>query len=68
MENTIDIKKLTKEEQYKLVIEILKFNKDLKSTFEEVVPNPKDELDLSYIEKLIDQDFERFDEVFRKLA
>jgi len=40
----------------------------LKSNFDRVLPNPNDEISMEYIEKLIAQDFERYDEVFRKLA
>jgi hypothetical protein len=68
MANVIDVKTLSKEEQYQLVIEILRNNNELKTKIEKVVPNSEDEISMEYIEKLIDQDFERYDEVFRKLA
>ena len=68
MASVIDIKTLSKEQQYQLVIDILKYNKELKSNFDRVLPNPNDEISMEYIEKLIAQDFERYDEVFRKLA
>jgi hypothetical protein len=68
MASVIDIKTLSKEQQYQLVIDILKHNKELKSNFDRVLPNPNDEISMEYIEKLIAQDFERYDEVFRKLA
>ena len=47
---TIDVKKLSKEEQF------------------QIVPIQDQVISLEYIEKLIDQDFDRYDEVFRKLA
>lgn len=68
MANVIDVKTLSKEEQYQIVIEILRNNNELKTKLEKVVPNSEDEISMEYIEKLIDQDFERYDEVFRKLA
>ncbi|MEY3421784.1 MAG: hypothetical protein RIR48_2080 [Bacteroidota bacterium] len=68
MASVIDIKTLSKEQQYQLVIDILKHNKELKSNFDRVLANPNDEISMEYIEKLIAQDFERYDEVFRKLA
>jgi hypothetical protein len=68
MASVIDVKALSKEEQYQLVIDVLKHNKDLKLGFEKIVSNPRDDISMEYIEKLIDQDFERYDEVFRKLA
>ena len=68
MASVIDIKTLSKAQQYPLVIDLLKHNKELKSNFDRVLPNPNDEISMEYIEKLIAQDFERYDEVFRKLA
>ena len=68
MASVIDIKTLSKEQQYQLVIDILKHNKELKSNFDRVLANPNDEISMEYIEKLIAQDFEQYDEVFRKLA
>lgn len=68
MANIIDVKSLSKEEQYQLVIDILKCNNELKAKFEQVVPNTDHDISIEYIDKLVDQDFERYDEVFRKLA
>jgi hypothetical protein len=68
MEKAIDVKKLTTEEQYNLIIEILTYNKELKTAFNKVLPNPEKTVTMEYIEKLIEQDFKRYDEVFRKLA
>ncbi|MBK8052547.1 MAG: hypothetical protein IPK35_04510 [Saprospiraceae bacterium] len=68
MDSVIDVRTLSKEQQYQLVMDILKHNKELKSNFDRLLPNPNDEISMEYIEKLIEQDFERYDEVFRKLA
>ncbi len=68
MASVIDVKALTKKEQFELVIEILRNNKMLKTEFDKIVPIDGDDISMDYIEKLIDQDFERYDEVFRKLA
>ncbi len=68
MANVIDVKALSKEEQYQLVFDILRNNYELKTKLEKIVPNSDDEISMEYIEKLIDQDFERYGEVFRKLA
>jgi hypothetical protein len=68
MASVIDVKTLSKQQQLELVMDILKCNSDLKSQFHKILPIPDDELSMEYIEKLIDQDFERYDEVFRKLA
>jgi hypothetical protein len=68
MASVIDVKTLSKKQQYELVIDVLKYNQELKSEFQKIVPIEDDELSMEYIEKLIDQDFERYDEVFRKLA
>ncbi|MBK9255427.1 MAG: hypothetical protein IPM42_08070 [Saprospiraceae bacterium] len=68
MASVIDVKTLSKKQQYELVIDILKYNQELKSEFQKIVPIEDDELSMEYIEKLIEQDFERYDEVFRKLA
>jgi hypothetical protein len=51
-----------------LVFEILKNNIDLRTEFQKIVSNESEDLSLDYIEKLILQDFEIYDEVFRKLA
>jgi hypothetical protein len=68
MASVIDVKTLSKKEQFELIIDVLKYNKTLKSEFHKIVPIEDDEISMEYIEKLIDQDFERYDEVFRKLA
>ena len=68
MASVIDVRTLSKNEQYKLVIDVLNFNKELKSEFNKIVPIENEELSMEYIERLIEQDFERYDEVFRKLA
>jgi hypothetical protein len=68
MEKAIDVKKLTTEEQYNLIIEILNYNKELKTAFNKVLPNTEKDITMEYIERLIEEDFKRYDEVFRKLA
>ncbi len=68
MASVIDVKTLSKKQQYELVMDVLKYNQELKSEFQKIVPMEDDELSMEYIEKLIDQDFERYDEVFRRLA
>ncbi len=68
MSNVIDVKTLSQEEQYQLLADILNCNIELKNKIEKVVSNEDDDITMEYIEKLIDQDFERYDEVFRKLA
>ncbi len=68
MASVIDVKTLSKQQQLELVLDILKCNNELKSQFHKILPIKDDELSMEYIEKLIDQDFERYDEVFRKLA
>lgn len=64
----IDVKSLSKKQQLELVLEVLKNNTELRSELQKIVPNESANLSLDYIEKLILQDFERYDEVFRKLA
>lgn len=64
----IDVKSLSKKQQLELVFEILKNNIDLRTEFQKIVSNESEDLSLGYIEKLILQDFEIYDEVFRKLA
>ncbi|MGB4837490.1 MAG: hypothetical protein WBP08_00725 [Saprospiraceae bacterium] len=64
----IDVKSLSKKQQLELVFEILKNNIDLRTEFQKIVSNESEDLSLDYIEKLILQDFEIYDEVFRKLA
>ncbi|MBK8347854.1 MAG: hypothetical protein IPL08_09545 [Saprospiraceae bacterium] len=68
MASVIDVKTLSKREQFEIVMEILQNNKMLRTEFDKIVPLDGDNVSLEYIEKLIDQDFERYDEVFRKLA
>ena len=64
----IDVKKLSKIEQFKIVKEILEYNTELRQAIEKVTPNIHEEISMEYIEKIISQDFKRYDEVFRKLA
>jgi len=59
---------LTKREQFELVMEILQINQELKKELDKVISNEGDDISMTYIEKLIDQDFERYDEVFRRLV
>ena len=68
MASVIDVKTLSKKEQFEIVIDILRNNKMLRTEFDKIVPLEGDNVSMEYIEKLIDQDFERYDEVFRKLA
>jgi predicted transcriptional regulator len=68
MASVIDVKQLTKKEQFELVMEILQINQELKKELDKVISNEGDDISMTYIEKLIDQDFERYDEVFRRLA
>jgi predicted transcriptional regulator len=64
----MDVKQLTKREQFELVMEILQINQELKKELDKVISNEGDDISMTYIEKLIDQDFERYDEVFRRLV
>ncbi len=59
---------MTKREQFELVMEILQINQELKKELDKVISNEGDDISMTYIEKLIDQDFERYDEVFRRLV
>jgi len=68
MASVIDVKTLSKEEQYQLVLDILKHNSELRSKVNNIVNNVNEELSMEYIEKLVNQDFERYDDVFRRLA
>ena len=68
MASVIDVKQLTKKEQFELVMEILQINQELKKELDKVISNEGDDISMTYIEKLIDQDFERYDEVFRRLV
>jgi predicted transcriptional regulator len=68
MASVIDVRTLSKEEQYQLVLDILKHNSELRSKVNNIVNNVNEELSMEYIEKLVNQDFERYDDVFRRLA
>ncbi len=68
MASIIDVKTLSKKEQFEIIIDILRNNKILRTEFNKIVPLEGDDVSMEYIEKLIDQDFERYDEMFRKLA
>jgi predicted transcriptional regulator len=70
MKIEIDVATLSKQDQKAIVFEILKFNKELYKEIAEIVSSDDDESEVSmeFIDKLISQDFERYDEVFRKLA
>ena len=59
MASVIDVKTLSKEEQYQLVLDILKHNSELRSKVNNIVNNVNEELSMEYIEKLVNQDFER---------
>lgn len=68
MTNQIDVTKLSKKDQYKIVKEILEHNKELRQAIQKVTPNDTETISMEYIEKIISQDFKRYDEVFRRLA
>lgn len=68
MASVIDVKTLSVKDQLEIIIEILQNNKNLRAEFDKIVPLDDDNVSLEYIERLIDQDFERYDEVFRRLA
>jgi hypothetical protein len=64
----IDVKNLSKADQYKIMQEILMHNDELKNAIEEVVPNMERSITMEYIDKIIAEDFKRYDDVFRRLA
>ncbi len=68
MASVIDVKTLSVKDQFEIIIEILQNNKKLRTEFDKIVPIDGDNVSMEYIERLIDQDFERYDEVFRRLA